>query len=115
MRRLEVTLKNIQGKEFELEMYMNINSIKTIEQEVKKIDKNLNYYKALPLIQKGELTIALIFVTCCLHRKGSKACVGLDWLDNNDIDFFQYSDELMTKLVECLEDNKPTVEPKEGK
>ena len=110
----DIVVKNDKDKEFELEVYLNIASIKGIERELKQIDPKLNFYKALPLIPQGEMTISVIFIGNCLHRRGEKRPVGSDWVDSNDVNFFKYSDELIAKLTACLEDLNPTVKD-EGK
>lgn len=110
----DIVVKNDKDKEFELEVYLNIASIKGIERELKQIDPKLNFYKALPLIPQGEMTISVIFIGNCLHRRGEKRPVGSEWFDANDVNFFKYSDELIAKLTACLEDLNPTVKD-EGK
>lgn len=111
----DITITNEDGKEFELEVYVNIKSIMAIERDLKILNPKYNYYTALPLIDKGEMTIALIYLCNSIHKRGEKRPVGLDFFDDNNINFFKYSSELMSKLVECLYDNNPTVKQESGK
>ena len=65
----DIVVKNDKDKEFELEVYLNIASIKGIERELKQIDPKLNFYKALPLIPQGEMTISVILLeTVCIEE-----------------------------------------------
>lgn len=111
----DMMVKNNNGKEFELEIYINVKSIMAIERDLKQINPKYNYYNALSLIDKGEMTITLIYVCNCVHKRGEKRPVGIDFFDDNDINFFEYSKDLMQKLVECLLDNNPTVKQETGK
>ena len=110
----DVVVKNRDGKEIELEVYINVKSVMAIERDLKQLNPKYNYYNALPLIDKGELSVALVYVCNCIHKRGEKRPVGIDFFDDNNINFFDYSKELMGKLVECLVDNNPTVK-QEGK
>lgn len=112
MIKKELVLKNDEGKEFEVEVYLNLASIRAIEKELKAIDKNYNFYKCLPLIDMGELTVTITYIANVVHLAGKKNPVGVDWFDNNKINFFEYSQELTLGLIECLNDNKPTAESK---
>lgn len=105
----DILIKNEQGKEFEMELYINVSSMKNIERELKQISPKLNFYKAIPLIQQGELTIAIIFVGSCLHKRGEQRAVGSDWFDDNHVDFLKYANEMIVKLTECLADLNPSV------
>ena len=76
--------------------------------------KIYNYFNALGLIEKGEMSVVLTYVCNCVHKRGEKRPVGIDFFDDNDIDYFKYSRDLISRLAECLEDNHPTVK-QEGK
>ena len=111
----DIKIENEKGKEFELEVYINVKSIMAIERDLKQLNPKYNYYTALPLIDKGEMTITLIYICNSIHKRGEKRPVGIDFFDDNDIDFFKYSRELVLKLVECFRDNNPTVKQETGK
>ena len=110
----DITVVNEKGKEFELEVYINTKSIMAIERDLKKLNPKYNYFNALGLIEKGEMSVVLTYVCNCVHKRGEKRPVGIDFFDDNDIDYFKYSRDLISKLAECLEDNRPTVK-QEGK
>lgn len=111
----DITITNEDGKEFELEVYINIKSVMAIERDLKTLNPKYNYYTALPLIDKGEMTVTLIYICNSVHKRGEKRPVGIDFFDDNNINFFKYSGDLMLKLVECLHDNNPTVKQESGK
>ena len=111
----DVKMENIHGKEFELEVYLNTKSVMNIERDLKALNPKYNYYKCLHLIDEGEMTILLIYICNSLHKRGEKRPVGIDFFDDNDIDIFEYVNELIIKLAECLMDNKSKIEQKEGK
>ena len=100
------------GKVIPMELYLNIASIKNIEKELKSINGKLNFYNAIPLIQQGEATIAIIYICSCLHKPNNFRCVDSEFFDKNNIDYLRYSNELVIALIECLQDTKAT---KEGK
>lgn len=102
-------LVNENGQEFEIEVFLNGASVKYIEKELKSIDPKYNFYKCLPMIQQGELTLLLIFLGGVIHLKGNKYCVGSDFFDENEINIFAYINELSTALYNAMRDNKPTV------
>ena len=107
-----VNLVSEKGKEFEVEIYLNNRSIKSIERELKKEYPKLNFNTGIPYLVQGEMIVALIYLENSMHLVGSKHPLGTDWLDDNDIDFLKHSDKLITAFSECLIDLKPTVEPK---
>ena len=111
----DVVIENDKGKEFELEVYVNTKSVMAIERDLKQINPKYNYYNALGLIEKGEMSIVLIYVCNCVHKRGEKRPVGIDFFDDNDIDFFKHSKVLVEKLAQCLVDNHPTVKQESGK
>ena len=111
----DIKMKNIHGKEFELEVYLNTKSVMNIERDLKALNPKYNYYKCLHLIDEGEMSVLLIYICNSLHKRGEKRPVGIDFFDDNDIDIFKYINDLIIKLAECLTDNKGSVEQKEGK
>ena len=108
----ELVLENNKEEKFEVEVYLNLASIRAIEKELKAMDKSYNFYKCLPMIDKGELSITLAYICNCVHLKDRKVPVGSDWFDDHDIDFLHYSRDLVSALAQCLADNKSTVESK---
>ena len=57
----EVIVENIHGEKFVLNVFLNLASIRAIEKELKQMDKSYNFYKCLPMIDKGELSTFEIF------------------------------------------------------
>ena len=76
----DIVVENIDGKKFELEIYMNTKSVMAIERDLKKINEKYNYYRCLPMIEQGEMSILLIYVCNSLHKRGEKRPVGIDFL-----------------------------------
>jgi hypothetical protein len=111
----DITVKNKDGKEIELEIYMNTKSVMAIERDLKMLSPKYNYYKCLPMLDEGEMTILLIYLCNSLHKRGEKRPVGIDFFDDNDINIFAYTDELIVKLAECLTDNQGKVKQEVGK
>ena len=111
----DIKMVNMDGKEFELEIYMNTKSVMAIERDLKMIDKKYNYYKCLPMLDDGEMSILLIYICNSLHKRGEKRPVGIDFFDDNDINIFEYVNELIVKLAECLSDNSGKVKQEVGK
>ena len=54
--------KTQDEKVIPMELYLNVASIKNIERELKQVSNKLNFYNAIPLIQQGEATIAIIYI-----------------------------------------------------
>lgn len=108
----EVIVENIHGEKFVLNVFLNLASIRAIEKELKQMDKSYNFYKCLPMIDKGELSITLAYICNCVHLEGKKAPLGSDFFDDHDINFLNYSAELISALAQCLTDNKSGVESK---
>ena len=111
----DIKMENIHGKEFELEVYLNTKSVMNIERDLKALNPEYNYYKCLHLIDEGEMSVLLIYICNSLHKRGEKRPVGIDFFDDNDINIFQYVDELIIKLAECLSDNRGKVKQEVGK
>ena len=104
----EIIMVNERGKEFNMEVYLNTSSIKMIEKGLKLLNKNYTFYNAIPLLEKGEMSVAIVYITGCLHRVGNYRAMNEDFFDENNIDFFKYQNEIIGKLIECLTDMNPT-------
>ncbi len=111
----EHNLVSEDGKEFNMEIYLNTCSIRQVEKELHQIDKNLNFYTGIPLIMKGELSVALIYICSCMHSPNDFRVKDSLFFDKNNINFFKYSNELIGSIIECLNDMQPTKENKLGK
>lgn len=101
----DIAVKNKDGKEIELEIYMNTKSVMAIERDLKMLSPKYNYYKCLTMLDEGEMTILLIYLCNRLHKRGEKRPVGIDFFDDNDIDIFEYTDELIVKLAGTVLDS----------
>ena len=108
----DFSFETYDGKVIPMELYLNIASIKNIERELKQISNKLNFYNAIPLIQQGEATIAIIYICSCLHKPNNFRCADSEFFDKNNIDYLHYSNELVIALIECLQDTKATKENK---
>ena len=104
----DMMMTNEKGKEFNMEIYLNTSSIKMIEQGLKKLNKNYTFYNAIPLLERGEMSVAIVYITGCLHRVGNYRAMNEEFFDENMIDFFKYQNEVIGKLIECLTDMNPT-------
>ena len=99
------------GKTIDMELFLNIASIKNIEKELKQINPKLNFYNAIPLIQQGEATVAIIYICSCLHKPNNFRCVDSEFFDKNNINYLDYANDLIIALIECLQqDTKATKE-----
>ena len=105
----DMTMTNEKGKEFNMEVYLNTSSIKVIEKGLKQLNPKYTFYNAIPLLERGEMSIAIIYITGCLHRVGNYRAMDESFFDENNIDFFKYQNEVIGKLIECLADMNPTV------
>lgn len=106
----DIVLKNVKGKEFPMEVFINVSTVKEIEKALKAIDKNYTFHNCLEKIFKGEVTIIAIYVTCSLHKQNDWRAVDADFFDKNRINFFEYSAELVDDVIQCLQDMSPTKE-----
>nr|DAM71601.1 MAG TPA: hypothetical protein [Caudoviricetes sp.] len=109
----EITLSN--GKDyFDLEMYLGVGSMIAIEKELKaNYGADINFFSGLKLIEKGELTAALIYICGTLHEYGKISPIGLTYFDKHGINFLEYSNELTRKLISVIESStKPSVNRK---
>lgn len=104
----DMTMTNEKGKEFNMEIYLNTSSIKMIEQGLKKLNPKYTFYNAIPLLERGEMSVAIIYITGCLHKVGNYRAMNEDFFDENNIDFFKYQNDVISKLIECLVDMNPT-------
>ena len=104
----DMMMTNEKGKEFNMEIYLNTSSIKMIEQGLKKLNPKYTFYNAIPLLERGEMSVAIVYITGCLHRVGSYRAMNEEFFDENMIDFFKYQNEIIGKLIECLTDMNPT-------
>ena len=99
------------GKTIDMELFLNVASIKNIEKELKQINPKLNFYNAIPLIQQGEATVAIIYICSCLHKPNNFRCVDSEFFDKNNINYLDYANDLIIALIECLQqDTKATKE-----
>ena len=104
----EITMVNERGKEYGMEVYLNTSSIKMIEQGLKKLNPKYTFYNAIPLLEKGEMSVAIVYITGCLHKVGNYRAMSEEFFDENNIDFFKYQNEVIGKLIECLADMNPS-------
>ena len=104
----EITMTSERGKEFNMEIYLNTSSIKMIEKGLKLLNKNYTFYNAIPLLEKGEMSVAIVYITGSLHRSGNYRAMDQEFFDENNIDFFKYQNEVISRLIECLVDMNPT-------
>lgn len=91
------------NKEFDLEVYINISSMKLAEREIKKDYPKLNFITALPFIDTEVIIMTSIIGACC-HLKGDVKALGSDWFDREFIDFVKYRNDLILAITECSED-----------
>ena len=94
------------SKEYELEIYVNIESMRCAEREIKKEYPKMNFISALQFMQTEIIIMTSIMGACC-HLKGQFRPVGYEWFDKNYINIFEYIDELTIALNECTEDLLP--------
>lgn len=104
--------KTHDEKVIPMELYLNVASIKNIERELKQVSNKLNFYNAIPLIQQGEATVAIIYICSCLHKPNNFRCVDSEFFDKNNINYLDYANDLIIALIECLQDTKATKESK---
>lgn len=106
----DITFTNTDGKEIQMEMALNMSSLRFIEKELKKIDSKYNFYNCLKYLEKGqELTIVSVYFLGCLHKPNDFRCVDPDFFDKNKIDFLKYATELFQNVLEIIvEDMQPT-------
>ena len=104
----DMTMVNEKNKEFNMEIYLNTSSIKMIEKGLKQLNPKYTFYNAIPLLERGEMSVAIIYITGCLHKIGSYRAMNEEFFDENMIDFFKYQNEVIGKLIECLTDMNPT-------
>ena len=104
----DMMMTNEKGNEFNMEIYLNNSSIKMIEQGLKKLNPKYTFYNAIPLLERGEMSVAIVYITGCLHRVGNYRAMNEEFFDENMIDFFKYQNEIIGKLIECLTDMNPT-------
>ena len=96
-------------KTLEMTKIINIE----VEKELKQINPKLNFYNAIPLIQQGEATVAIIYICSCLHKPNNFRCVDSEFFDKNNINYLDYANDLIIALIECLQqDTKATKENK---
>ena len=108
----DFSFETYDGKTIDMELFLNIASIKNIEKELKQINPKLNFYNAIPLIQQGEATVAIIYICSCLHKPNNFRCVDSEFFDKNNINYLDYANDLIIALIECLQDTKATKENK---
>ena len=104
----DITMVNEKGKEFCMEVYLNTSSIKMIEQGLKKLNPKYTFYNAIPLLERGEMSVAIVYITGCMHKVNNYHAMNENFFDENMIDFFKYQNEVIGKLIECLADMNPS-------
>ena len=110
MKIFELKLKTYDGKEYPVDVFLNLKSMRAIEKELKELNPEYGFFKSLPLVDQAEMDVVSIYVTNVVHKKGEQRPLGADFFDNHQIDFFACYQEVIQTLVQCMEDNKPTTE-----
>ena len=94
-------------KEYELDIFINISSMKMAEREIKKDYPKLTFITALPYLETEIIIMTSIIGACC-HLKNSVQALGTEWFDREYIDFIKYKADLIDAISECADDLKST-------
>lgn len=114
MKRIEtVNIKDVSGKDLELEVYVDVFSMIHFEQEFNKITgKESSFLIELAKVEKTQsMTSIIILLGSAVHLPNKKQPVGVKYL-NEHIDIMENISVLMEALGESMSSNKVSSEKK---